>query len=396
MPNLISPEITRLAQVKAKQSGADVRLELGRLVVEEALMELDPELDLVMNTSESYSEIEGLAKCVGANDVVINDRHIDVRILGEDGTVAVCRALVGTPYLLNGSLVVKLDGTAGGAVVGVIGPGNYMSVEQQSKENPLVIKFEPAANFDLSTTLQMICNRVPVPFPSTVKTVPNDSELLGFVSNRDSIIAARQKQIVISILTNASVRTTFESVFARANKADRVVSDAAIWAKRVETVVDAVAPKFSSLSTNDVRKVVRHTGELYGGQPQSAQFRKHLLNKLTVEQLSKKFAGLPINKVAEVVDQVFSGASSLDSVKNLVSNKVAVDIAARIKAQRAKAEGFVSATAEEIGMAFNQLALQPAYATHSSGDSGIESINEALQLLEAAELAENAIEFAAD
>jgi len=41
-------------------------------------------------------------------------------------------------------------------------------------------------------------------------------------------------------------------------------------------------------------------------------------------------------------------------------------------------------------MAFNQLSLQPAYATHSSADSGIESINEALQLLEAAELAEQA------
>jgi hypothetical protein len=109
-----------------------------------------------------------------------------------------------------------------------------------------------------------------------------------------------------------------------------------------------------------------------------------MLNKLTVEQLSKKFAGVPLSKVSEVVDSVFSGQSAVDSVKNIISNKVAVDIAAKIKTQRTRADGFVAATADEIGKAFSQLSLQPAYATHSSADSGVESINEALQLLEAA------------
>jgi hypothetical protein len=52
-------------------------------------------------------------------------------------------------------------------------------------------------------------------------------------------------------------------------------------------------------------------------------------------------------------------------------------------------EGFVAATADEIGNAFKQMALQPSYATHSAkGETGVEAINEALQLLEAGELAE--------
>ncbi len=226
--------------------------------------------------------------------------------------------------------------------------------------------------------------------PNTVKTLPNESELHGFIHNRDNIIAARQKQIIISILNDPTVRATFEEAQATARKTDRVVSDAAVWENRVETVVDSVSSKFTALSIKEVRSVVRKTGEIFGGQPESPQFRKHMLNKLTVEQLSKKFAGVSLTKVAEVVDHVFSGQSALDSVKGIVNNKVAVDIAAKIKTQRNRAEGFVAATAEEIGMAFNQLALQPAYATHSSADSGIESINEALQLLEAAELAEQA------
>jgi hypothetical protein len=48
----------------------------------------------------------------------------------------------------------------------------------------------------------------------------------------------------------------------------------------------------------------------------------------------------------------------------------------------------MAATADEIGMAFQQMALQPAYATHSAGDSGVDSINEALALLEATDMAE--------
>ncbi|CAN5189144.1 hypothetical protein BH10CYA1_BH10CYA1_41380 [soil metagenome] len=388
MPNLISPEVTRLAQLKAKQAGVDLNYELARSIVEESIIELDPELDLVVNTSESFSEIAGLAKFVGANDIVVNDRHFDVRVLNDEGNVEISRALIGTSYLLNGSLIVSLQGTEGGTVVGLVTPANWVSVEQRSKDSNITLKFQPQADFELGASLSCICQKAQVDMPNTVKTLPNESELHGFIQNRDNIIAARQKQIVISILNDPSVRAKFEEAQAIARKTDRVVSDSAIWENRVENLADSVSPKFSALSPKEVRSVVRKTGEIFGGQPESPQFRRHMLSKLTVEQLSKKFAGVSLSKVAEVVDHVFSGQSALDSVKGIVNNKVAVDIAAKIKTQRNRAEGFVAATAEEIGMAFNQLALQPAYATHSSADSGIESINEALQLLEAAELAE--------
>jgi len=390
MPNTISPEVTRLAQLKAKQAGVDISCELARSIVEESIIELDPELDLVVNTSESFSEIAGLAKFVGANDIVVNDRHIDIRVLNDAGFVEISRALIGTPYLINGSLVVSLDGTEGGAVVGAIASASWSAAEQQSKDSKVSLKFEPGADFDLGRWMSEICNKPAASMPGTVKTLPNEIELAGFIDNRDNIIAARQRQIIIAIINEPAVRARFEEVQERARKTERVISDASVWNGRVENVVETVSPRFSGLSPKEVRSVVRKTGEIFGGQPESPQFRKHMLNKLTVEQLSKKFAGLPLAKVAEIVDHVFSGQSAVDSVKSIVSNKVAVDIAAKIKTQRSRAEGFVAATADEIGMAFNQLALQPAYATHSSADSGVESINEALQLLEAAELAEQA------
>jgi hypothetical protein len=390
MPNLISPEVTRLAQIKAKQAGVDIQNELARSIVEEAVIELDPELDLVVNTSENWSDIQGFARAVGANDIVVNDRHVDVRVLNDNGTVEISRALIGTPYLANGSLVVSLQGTDGGTVVGLVGSGSWSSAEQQTKDNAVIVKFESATEFDLGTTLTDMCSGEQSKQQGNARTLPNEKELQGFISDRDNIIAARQKQIVMFVLNDLAVRAQFEQVEAQSRQSDRVVSDSAIWSRRVETVVDLVSPKFSALSEKDVRNVVRKTGEIFGGQPDSPQFRKHMINKLTVEQLSKKFAGVSLSKVAEVVDHVFSGQSALDSVKGIVNNKVAVDIAAKIKTQRNRAEGFVAATAEEIGMAFNQLALQPAYATHSAGDSGVDSINEALQLLEAAELAEQA------
>lgn len=390
MPNLISPEITRLAQLKAKQAGVDIQSELARTIVEDAVIELDPELDLVVNTVDTYNEIVGFAKAAGANDVIINDRHFDVRVLLDNGTVEINRALIGTQYLSTGSLVVSLQSTEGGAVVGFVGPGAWLSAEQQSRGDRVTLKFEQAANFDLGSLLVEVCNKVQVNIPTTVKTLPNESELLSFISNRDNVIAARQKQIAIAIMTDLSVRSKFEELQTTAQKAERVVNDAAIWNQRVEDEVQRVSGKFAALNQNDLRTAVRKTGEIYGGQPESPMFRAHMVNSLVREQLAKKFAGLSTSKLTELIDNVASGKAPVEAVKSLVNNKIAVDIAAKIKSQRKQAAKFVSATAEEIGMAFSQLSLQTSYATHSSADSGVESINEALQLLEAAELAEQA------
>ncbi|HEY9784952.1 MAG TPA: hypothetical protein V6D17_06075, partial [Candidatus Obscuribacterales bacterium] len=101
------------------------------------------------------------------------------------------------------------------------------------------------------------------------------------------------------------------------------------------------------------------------------------------------FSGQALSKVRQVMDQVLKGQTAQEAVGSFVKNKVAVAIAQAIREQRRNVESFTQVTADEIGSAFKQLALQPAYATHSfNPESGIESINEALELLEAGALAE--------
>jgi hypothetical protein len=67
---------------------------------------------------------------------------------------------------------------------------------------------------------------------------------------------------------------------------------------------------------------------------------------------------------------------------------VALELASTIKQGRRNVMCFLEATADEFANAFQQLRLQPVYATHSSDPrQGIEAVNEALKLLEAGELA---------
>jgi hypothetical protein len=73
----------------------------------------------------------------------------------------------------------------------------------------------------------------------------------------------------------------------------------------------------------------------------------------------------------------------------MLKNAVAVDLAAIIQKKRADMEHFTQLTAQEIGFAFQQLQLQPAYATHSQDETtGVDAINDALELYEAASVVE--------
>jgi len=162
-----------------------------------------------------------------------------------------------------------------------------------------------------------------------------------------------------------------------------------VWNSRVERLVEKLAPSFPALKHDDIRKVVMRTGESFGGQPESPQFRKSLLSSLAREELIRSVRGADIAKLASIVEKVLSGNSTVDAVKSIVKNKVVMDLAVTIKDSRKKMAGFVAASADEIGMAFHQLSLQPAYATHSQEtEAGMESINEALQMLEAGDIAE--------
>ncbi len=388
----IRPEMARLAQLRARATGQSVAQELARSVVEESIYELDPELNLLVDFGDSLSQHDGLVRAVGVNDIVVNGRRIDVRALDKEGTVSVAKALVGTPYLSSGTLVVVMNGTDSGEVVGYISSGMWLAAEEQAK-NSDVVQVQPKENgsFSIGTAVHDICQKPQVNLNSAAST-PEKSDLSKFLTNRHQFIMARQKQIVTAICNNVQVRDEIatdagDSMSTQTMR--RILVDTSIWSARVERLVNKVAPKFPALSREEIKSHVRNLGEQWGGQPDAPEFRKSLLDKLTRAQLARQYQGATASKVANVVEQVLAGGSALDAVKSFVKNKVAVDLAAEIKRQRNRVEGFVAATAEEIGSAFQQLALQPAYATHSqSPDSGVESINEALQLLEAGDLAE--------
>jgi hypothetical protein len=396
MPNYVSlnPELVRLAQMRARETGAQLELELARAVAEESVLQLDPDLNFMLDSGAALSSFDVLAGAVGANDLSINDHLVDVRVLDADMNVHVDRPLVGTPYLASGSLVVQMQGNYQGAVVAYIGPGAWLSAEQSTREGRINLAVETPSTFDLAATLQDVCSRKIVHLAVPEKSLPTEQDLTTFFMNADKMIVARQKQIVSAIATNSSTRELLAQVepqlLKRYRDARTSLSSSATWNSRVDSFAGKVAPTFPSLTMDEIKNCVRKTGEFYGGQPDAPAFRKEALSKLSREQLARKFAGVPVAKVMGVLELVFNGRSPADSVKEqMQSNKAAVDIAAVIKRGRKQMEGFVAATADEIGNAFQQMALQPSYATHSAtGDTGVEAINEALQLLEAGEMAE--------
>ncbi|OPZ91067.1 MAG: hypothetical protein BWY75_00472 [bacterium ADurb.Bin425] len=140
--------------------------------------------------------------------------------------------------------------------------------------------------------------------------------------------------------------------------------------------------------------LVERTGATCGGQIASPYFKSTLLNEALALELKGKTVPARAN---QLIEKIIKGVSSIEAVKQLVSNQVAVDLASVIKKSRGEVvQGFVSASVEEIGMAFQQLSLKPAYATHSSSESGVDAINEALGLLEVANLAESTKDLVAD
>jgi hypothetical protein len=83
----------------------------------------------------------------------------------------------------------------------------------------------------------------------------------------------------------------------------------------------------------------------------------------------------------------------VEAIRDYVKNQAAVDVARVIAEKRDALHRFASASADEIGFAYQQLALQPAYATHSASEStGLEAINEALNLFETGSFVEEFME----
>ncbi|HEY9869091.1 MAG TPA: hypothetical protein V6D08_07985 [Candidatus Obscuribacterales bacterium] len=388
----IAPEIVRLAQRRARSVGAAFGLELARLVVEESILRMDPDEGWLLDSGDAYAADDAMVQALGVNDVVVNGCHLDVRVLEADGSVRIAAALAGTSYLSWGSVVVRLEGGGAGAIVGHVSAAAWQQAERLGGADPMVrVQVTVPCEADLKEVFAGLSSQAVPGMPETAGKRPDRHELAAFVAQRQDIEIARQREIVEMLMNNPELREELADVTRLWSQGtlSRILSAAAVWNSRVERIVDALTPKFASLKREDVRRVVLRTGEALGGQPESPYFRKALLSSLAREELVRRVKGADIAKLALVVEKVLSGRSAEDTVKGFVKNRVAIDVALAVKQGRSKMEGFMAATAEEIGAAFQRLSLQPAYATHSKeSEAGVESINEALQMLEAGDVAE--------
>jgi hypothetical protein len=381
----ISPEMARLIQRNCAQRQLPVEREVARYVVETTILELPPELELMVEADAPLAEITPLAKSIGVNDVVVNGRHIHVTVLDSEEKISVKSMLVGTDYLKSGCLVVKLNGIRSGAVVGVVGEQEWHSAQDKNAQTPeLTIAFQPQSRFELTDFFKALASE-----PLENKRTLTASDCLAFLKDPDSLPLNTQKQVVSGLL-NRTVRESVALV-ASSNKdeAIEVLRDASVWNARVEKFSERLSSKFPTLNREKTRLAVKRVGEKLGGQTEMAEFRKLVLNELTQEAITEKLTSQRKAQLALLIDRISAGASALAAVKQMVTNPLSFDLAQAINKQREGLVSFANATVEEFGLAFKNLALQPAYATHSQKDAvGLEAVNEALLLLEAANLAE--------
>lgn len=385
----LAPEVVRMAQIRANKHGVSFRQELARLIAEETVMSLDHELELMVE-GETMNQSDVLAAALGVNDIVVNGHRIDVRVIDEDGEVVAARALIGSQYMSAGSLVVRLHGIEGGEVVGCMTPGAWLSAEEGQGTDPVRVPFSTVRGFDVSEAITQITARPVLNLPSAAKLADLKSDLSDLFNERGRLIVARQKQVFSYLCANwPETMATVEAVGYKLppSRVTKVLHSAGRWNAVVEKVAQSLSRRFTRVTVDEIRTQIMAHGERFGSEVKAPAFRKSLLTNLAACELAAS-GKLSAGAAQSVISKVLSGTAAVDAVKALVKNSVAVDLAVAIKAKRQAAIGFMAATADEIGMAFQQMALQPAYATHSAGDSGVDSINEALALLEATEMAE--------
>jgi hypothetical protein len=400
----LSSELIRLSQLRVRDYGVRLDNELARQVAELAILNLPEELALLLDESATMSQSDVLSGAVGVNDLVVNGRQIDVRPLNQDRTVSIDRVLIGSPYLAQGSLVVHLEENrrGKGTVVGYVTPGAWLKAEDAQKGNELVtVPCTLSFDFDLASVLAEICQKPIIKLPSISRITDVKAEVGELVNNRENLISARQKQIFAYLSTNWTDDTMalVESVPVKFSvaKVQRILGDAGQWQGKVERLVDKLATSFPDLGRDELKSRVLHAGEQWGSQLGAPRYRRALLAELVALDMSTKNAKNPlfvsVNRAQALIEKVLSGTSAVDAIKNVIGNQVAVDIAFAIQKQRKSLSisGLLAATAEELGMAYGQLALSPAYATHSQSEgSGLDSVNEALALIEASQQAEGA------
>jgi hypothetical protein len=388
----ISPEVVRLAQFRTRTLGATLANELARNIVQEAIYNSDPEMGLMVEEDQAFSKEDSLVAAFGVNDLVVNGKRIDVRPVDEEGRVAISRALIGTSYLSAGTVAVEMNGHLNGKVIGFIPTSEWSSLEKNAGDQQTIyIKAKTSKDFDLTKTLTALGDNIATD-SKLINKVPEPFQLASFVANRSEVPIAKQRQIVEGSLANPQFWPSVEKVVTTwsTGAVRRILDHSSSWNRRVERLTDALSKRFKKVGRDDIRKVVEKLGESMGGQPESSEFRKALMGTLTREELGRSLAGVALRKATEVADAVLSGRAVNEVIKDFARNPVAVEIASKINKQRNNLASFMDATTAELSVAYQQLSLQPVYATHSQDSlAGAEAINEALKMIEAGELAES-------
>jgi hypothetical protein len=387
----ISPEIARLTQIRSRNANLSFTKQIARCIAEQAVLALDPELDLLLDSEASLAEVDAMARAVAVNDIVVNSRHIDVVLL-ETGNrnVRMPAALAKTSYCECGSLVVQLFGTTSGAVVGYVDAASWnAALDAKGADEFIEVPFS-AQTFNLGQCLKRIEADVPTNVNKAARQQAKAEDYVSFLRDRQAMPMEKQRQVIESAIASAAVRENLTAISTVIpDTLPRVLRQSGVWEARVDQVVARLAEKFPSLKPGQIEVTVRSIGEKFGGQPEALKFKGDLIKALAKEDFNSRFSPELRAAASAIIDRVVSGKKAVEAVKDFVKNQVAVDIASIIKDTRQDVHNFAAATADEIGFAFQKLALQPAYATHSQGEtSGVEDINEALALMEAAQLVE--------
>ena len=386
-----SPETVRMAQLRARANGVELTMELARLAVEELVIMAEPELELLLQPELALSSVDSLQTVLKVNDVVVNGLMLDVRALDSEGRLSLRKSLIGTPVLANGSVVVRVNGSGSADLVGHLPKERWSQAERTARGEDVALQFEEdGSSFDI---IDFLSNLSAVTLELSVQSDAGVSEveLRELLNNRRSLPLTRQRQIVSALATSPRLRSAAEELKLNLSpqRIESVLKAESKWNRRTEEMVNVLSDKLKSVSKENLAGHIRKTGEFYGGQTDAPAFRKAVLSRLADEKLAERVGAGFLKRARNMAEIMLRGATVRDAVKDLISNGAAVDIAFAIKERRPsanQAKAFMQATAEEIGQAFASLALQPSYATHSNKDAGMDSINEALELLEAGDM----------
>ncbi len=383
----ITAEIVKLAQLRSRATGCDVRQDMARQVAQEAILELDPELDFLIDEDSAYSRDDRLVSALDVNDIVVNGTRIDVRLVGEDNRISAPRHLVGTSYMSGGTLAVAIHTDRSASIVGYIPQSDWDLQDKHAGAKDDKVIFRAAGNFDLASQLPAIVaagNKDNKHAKANIQS----SDIAQFCGAKQDMKLSKQREFVESTLHNESIWPELQTGVSKA-LVRRTLTHASVWNYKLDKIADSLQSKFSKLSKDEVKNCIAKIGERVGGQIESSNFRKELLMQLTREELAHSLSGEQLKKATNLVEQVFAGKSVIDVLKDTVKSKTTIDLAVAIKRQRQKFTNFIESSSDEISFAFRQLALQPVYATHSTNPEGVEAVNETLELLDACELAES-------